>query len=157
MSTFDASPLFRAASAGFERPWDAARTALNMDAGLPPYNVLKTGEQNYQIWLAVPGYRQEDLTIETRENTLWVRGEQRADPSNNQYLYRGISMPGFERTFQLPEHMRVTGARLESGMLILELVRELPEALRPRRIEIEVSAPGDTHQHEVLEDTSRAA
>ena len=154
MATFEVSPLFRSGSVGIERPWNAWRTAMSFDnAGDPAYNVLKLDDDEYRISLAVPGFTQEEITIETRDGSLWVKGERRADPYHNQYLLRGIGMDGFQRTFQLPEHVKVKDARLDMGMLHIDLVRELPDALKRRRIEITSQA----NAQPVLEEATVAA
>jgi molecular chaperone IbpA len=154
MATFDVSPLFRTTSVGFERPRDHWQTALNFDsAGYPAYDILKVADDEFRISLAVPGLTHDDITIETREGAVWVKGGRKVDPNHNQYLYKGIGLDGFQRTFQLPEHVHVKGARLEMGLLHIELVRELPEEMRPRRIEIS----SDTPSQSVLEDASKAA
>jgi len=139
MATFDITPLLRSTSVGLERAWDTPRTVLGFDhAGAPAYNVLRTDENNYRISIAVPGYAATDISIETRENVLWVKGDRGNDVHHNQYVYRGLTTDAFQRTFQLPEHVKVTGASLEAGILHIDLLRELPEALKPRRIEIAV-------------------
>ncbi len=153
MATFDISPLFRTTGVGFDRAWDQLNTALNLEGGFPAYNILRTGEEAFRISLAVPGFTENDISVETREQSVWVRGERAVDPDHNSYLYRGIREAGFQRSFQLPEHVRVSGARLESGMLHIDLVRELPEALRPRRIEV---MNGD-QSRPVLKDSAKAA
>ena len=154
MATFDITPLFRTTAMGFDRAWDQLNTALHLDStGYPAYNILRLAEEEFRISLAVPGFTEREITVETREGAVWVKGERGVDANHNQYLYRGINTQGFQRTFQLPEHVRVSGARLEAGMLHIDLVRELPETLRPRKIEI---ASGDTARP-VLENASRAA
>ena len=154
MATFDISPLFRTPATGFDRTWDQLNTALHLDgSGYPAYNILRTGDDDFRISLAVPGYSKTEITIETREGVLWVKGDRAVDTNHNQYLYRGFNLQGFQRTFQLPDHVRVEQARLEAGMLHIDLIRELPEALRPQRIEIQASNEPDP----VLEEASRAA
>ncbi len=144
MATFELSPLFRSASFGFDRL---------PATGQPAYNILKLDEDNYRINLAVPGLRHDEITIETREGALWLKAERRADPHHNQYLHRGFGLDGFHWTFQLPEHVKVKDASLEMGILHVNLVRELPDALKPRRIEIRFDADGER----VIEDASKAA
>jgi molecular chaperone IbpA len=154
MASFDISPLFRSTSVGIDRSWHPFNTTMSLDqSGYPAYNILRTGEDEFRISLAVPGYTEDEITLETRDNALWVRGERKVDPDHNQYLYRGIDLQAFQRTFQLPEHVKVQGARLEAGMLHVDLRQELPEALRPRRIEIQT----DDAARPVLEDSSKAA
>ena len=154
MATFDVTPLFRPTTIGFDRVWDPLNTALQRDgSGYPAYNVLRLADDEFRISLAVPGFREQEITVETREGALWVKAERGVDPHHNQYLYRGFDVQSFQRSFQLPEHVRVQGARLEAGMLHIDLVRELPEALRPHRIEV---TSADARQP-ALEDASAAA
>lgn len=154
MATLEVSPLFRSSSVGFERPWNTWHTAMNLDnTGEPAYNILKLDDDEFRISLAVPGYSQEEITIETRDGSLWVKGKHETDPHHNQYLFRGIGLDGFQRTFQLPEHVKVRDARLEAGMLHIDLYRELPEAMKPRRIEIK----SDADAPKVIKDQSQAA
>ncbi len=154
MATFDISPLFRSTSVGFDRAWNQLNTVMNLDnSGYPAYDILRTGEEEFRISISVPGFRREDITIETRDGSVLVKGDRHVDPNHNGYLYRGIDLQDFQRVFQLPEHVKVRGARLEAGMLHIELYRELPEALRPRRIKIET----EDEAQPVLEDTSKAA
>lgn len=154
MATFDVSPLFRSAPVGLDRTWNPLNTEWPLDsAGYPAYNILRTGEDDFRISLAVPGFVEGDITVETREGALWVKGSRAVDPNHNQYLYRGIDLQGFQRTFQLPEHVHVWGASLEAGMLHIDLERELPESMRPRQIEIRTDAP----EKPALEEPSKAA
>jgi molecular chaperone IbpA len=154
MATFDITPLFRTTAVGFDRAWDALNTALHPDAsGYPAYNILRLADDEFRISLAVPGFTEPEISVETREGAVWVKGERSVDPNHNQYLFRGINVQAFQRTFQLPEHVRVSGARLESGMLHIDLVRELPEALRPQKIRV---TSGDAPRP-ALEGTSKAA
>lgn len=154
MATFDIAPLFRTTAVGFDRAWDPLSTTFSLDsAGYPAYNILRLEEDEFRISLAVPGFTDREISVETREGAVWVKGERAVDPNHNQYLYRGINVQGFQRTFQLPAHVRVKGARLEHGMLHIDLVRELPEALRPHKIQI---TSGETSRP-ALEDASKAA
>ena len=107
------------------------------NSGYPAYDILRTGDEEFRISIAVPGFNQDDITVEAQAGSVLVKGERQVDPNHNGYLYRGIDLQGFQRKFQLPEHVEVKGARLEAGMLHVDLYRELPEALRPRRIEVE--------------------
>ena len=139
MTTFDLTPLYRSAI-GFDRLADMLSNASRVDSnGFPPYNIESLGEDRYRITMAVAGFSDEDLDIVTEQNTLTVSGgkseDERAD-EDRQYLYRGIATRSFERRFQLADHVRVTGATLENGLLHIELARELPEKMKPRRIEI---------------------
>jgi len=106
-------------------------------AGYPPYNIEVTGEDEYQITMAVAGFIDDELAIESKQNELTVSGEKVGSEDDRQFLYRGIATRSFERKFQLADHVFVKGARLEHGLLHIELYRELPEALKPRSISIE--------------------
>jgi molecular chaperone IbpA len=138
MRQFDFAPLYRS-TVGFDRLFsmlDAAGTAENAQS-YPPYNIERTGETTYRITMAVAGFSETELSIESRENTLTVKGE-KADEAHggSEYLYRGIAGRAFERRFQLAEHVEVKGASLKNGLLHIDLARIVPEALKPRRIEI---------------------
>lgn len=136
MNTFDISPLFRT-TVGFDRLFDRLDHSWANEPSWPQYDVLKTGDEQYRITIAVPGYQQSDLSLETRDGLLTVKGERNVDPNHNQYVYRGIGGQNFTRTFQLAEHVKVVKAGLKDGLLCIELQRELPEAMMPRRIEIQ--------------------
>lgn len=142
MRDFDLSPLFRSAI-GFDRLPSlldtAMRTAGPTDS-YPPYNIEKTGEDAYRISIAVAGFSREDLEIEVRGGVLLVRGKNAEKPDGVTYLHRGIAGRAFERRFQLAEHVRAETADLVNGLLTIDLVRELPEARKPRQIEIKTAA-----------------
>ena len=139
MRTFDFTPLYRSA-VGFDRVASllesAARTS--QENGWPPYNIETTGENAYRIEIAVAGFRPEELTLEVKENLLTVTGRKAANDDTVQktYLHRGLAERDFERRFQLADYVIVTEASLDNGLLSISLKRELPEALKPRRIEI---------------------
>ena len=139
MRHFDLSPLYRS-TVGFDRLFSMLDQMAPADASAyPPYNIERTGEHNYRITLAVAGFSEKDLTIEARENTLTVRGskEQKGnEDSVPEVLYQGIAGRAFERRFQLADYVQVTGARLENGLLNVDLVREIPEAKKARQIPI---------------------
>ena len=140
MRTFDLAPLHRA-TVGFDQITDLMDRDLSNDAGTqsyPPYNIEKTTDDGWRTSLAVAGFGDDDLSIEVRENALLVAGRKNAseDDKSRSYLHRGIATRAFERRFHLADHVRVTGAAHENGMLHIDLVREVPEALKPRRIEI---------------------
>ncbi len=142
MRTFDLSPLFRS-TVGFDRISRVFDNAFQQDAttSYPPYNIVKTSDDSYLISMAVAGFGEDDLEIVANENTLTVKGNARKDEGEEtSYLYRGIAGRAFERRFQLADYVKVTGARLENGLLHIELAREVPEALKPRTIEIAGSA-----------------
>jgi molecular chaperone IbpA len=139
MRTFDLSPLYRS-TVGFDRLFSLLDQATGVEAGVPgypPYNIERTGENAYRITMAVAGFNDSELSIESRENTLTVKGEKKVeDGKDAEVLYRGIAARSFERRFQLADHVEVKGARLENGLLHVELVREIPEAMKPRTIAI---------------------
>jgi molecular chaperone IbpA len=142
MRTIDLTPLYRTI-VGFDRMAHLIETGARLDTapGWPPYNIEQTGEDAYRIELAVAGFGPDDLSIELKEGLLTVTGKKAATDENKSYLHRGIAERGFERRYQLADHVRVIGANLEHGMLSLLLVREVPEALKPRNIAITVGAP----------------
>ena len=143
MRTYDLSPLYRA-TVGFDRIadlMDRLLTAEVPDNGYPPYNIEKTGENDYRISVAVAGFSEAELTVEVKDQALVIAARKAREEAPRTYLHRGIATRAFERRFHLAEHIKVTGAAHEHGMLHIELVRAVPEALKPRRIEI---AKGDT-------------
>ena len=140
MRTYDFSPLYRSA-VGFDRLANllesAARTS--QEGGYPPYNIETTGENAYRIEIAVAGFSPDELNIEVKENLLTVSGKKTANDdaaTQKTYLHRGLAERDFERRFQLADYVVVTDANLSNGLLSISLKRELPEALKPRRIEI---------------------
>ncbi len=146
MRQYDLSPLYRT-TVGFDRLFTIIDQISSADAvaGYPPYNIERTGEHAYRISVAVAGFAEGDLFIESRENTLSIRGSKDAQPANGEpansnlkreVLHQGIAARAFERRFQLADHVQVLGASLEHGLLHVDLVREIPEAQKPRRIEI---------------------
>ncbi len=150
MRTYDLSPLYRA-TVGFDRMADLMDRLLTTevtDNGYPPYNIEKTDEEAYRISIAVAGFADDDLNVEVKENALVVSARKAKDETPRTYLHRGIATRAFERRFHLAEHIRVAGAAHENGMLHIDLVREVPEALKPRRIEI---AKGDTLEAKAVE------
>jgi len=151
MNTFDVSPFFRS-TVGFDRLFDQLGRQWETDTTWPQYDVLKTGEDDYQITLAVPGYHQDDIDIETKDSLLTIRGERQRDVDETRYLYRGIGNRSFTRTFQLAEYVKVENARIRDGLLTIELRREVPESMRPRKIEVQVSEP-----HATAEDPKAVA
>lgn len=135
MRSIDFSPLYRSAI-GFDRLATLIESAAsNGNAGYPPYNIEQLGDSNYRISMAVAGFTQEELELSFQENLLTVKGSKQADTERN-YLYQGIAERGFERRFQLADYVRVKGADLKNGLLHIDLVREVPEAMKPRKIEI---------------------
>jgi molecular chaperone IbpA len=150
-SDFDFSPFFRS-TVGFDRMFDLLQDVMRggTDENYPPCDIERTGEDSYRVTLAVAGFQPEELTVTAHQNLLVVAGDRRnrgqghdAGGEQRQVLHHGIAGRPFERRFELADHVKVVGARLENGLLAVELRRELPEAMRPRRIEIAAAgAPG---------------
>jgi molecular chaperone IbpA len=143
MRTVDFTPLYRSA-VGFDRLASLLEAAAGADAasGYPPYNIETVGENAYRIEIAVSGFRPEDLNLEVRENLLTVQGRKAQAENSRRYLHRGLAERNFERRFQLADHVEVTEARLADGLLVISLKREIPEALKPRKIEIKSAENG---------------
>lgn len=138
MRSFDLTPLYRS-SIGFDRManlLDSVMRAEQSQPSYPPYNIELTGEDQYRISMAVAGFDQSELTIEAKQNTLTVTGKKLGEQQEKTFLHRGIAARDFERRFQLADHVRVVTATMENGLLHIELVREIPEAMKPRTIEI---------------------
>lgn len=138
MRNLDLSPLFRS-TVGFDRLdklFDAAFREAARDLSYPPYNIVKTGENAYRIAMAVAGFGEKDLELVTHENMLTVKGQIQEPEKDVEYLHRGIAQRAFEHRFQLADHVKVVGARLNNGLLEVDLEREVPEAMKPRRIAI---------------------
>ena len=137
---FDLSPLYRS-TVGFDRLFSLLDGAGQYDApAYPPYNIERLAENDYRITMAVAGFAVSDLTIELKEGVLSVSGKRNTEEPKSNFLYQGIAGRSFERRFQLADHMEVQGARLEHGLLHIELKRVIPDAKEPRRIEIGASA-----------------
>jgi molecular chaperone IbpA len=138
MRTFDLSPLFRS-TVGFDRLsrlMDAAARVDESALAYPPYNIERTGDDTYRITMAVAGFGEGDLNVVTQDNQLLISGKNAKDEAENSFLYRGIAGRAFERRFTLADHIRVSGASLVNGLLHVELVREVPEAMKPRQVKI---------------------
>ena len=139
MQTFNFAPFYRS-TVGFDRLFSTLDQLVGMDGpapSYPPYNIERTGENAYRISVAVAGFTDADLSIEAKENTLTIRGEkQMNDEETRELLYRGIAARNFERSFQLADYVEVRGARLENGLLHVDLVREVPEVMKARVIPI---------------------
>ncbi|PWI31785.1 heat-shock protein Hsp20 [Vibrio albus] len=136
MRTVDFTPLYRNAI-GFDRLFDMmeAGSAKNASNGYPPYNIEQKDENKYRITMAVAGFAEEQLDITQKENVLIVRGEHKSD-EDRKYVYQGIAERNFERKFQLADYVKVIGATMENGLLHVDLEREIPEAMQPRKIAI---------------------
>ena len=136
MRTIDFAPLYRSV-VGFDRLAALLdNAAADGAAGYPPYNIERTDENAYRVEIAVAGFRPEELNIEVKENLLTVQGRKAANDDQRRFLHRGLAERNFERKFQLADYVVVTDASLSDGLLSISLKRELPEALKPRRIEI---------------------
>jgi len=148
MRTMDLAPLWRS-SIGFDSLFDRLENTVrwNGDETYPPYNIEKLGDDRYAITLAVAGFSLEDLTITAEQNTLTVEGR-KASKEDRQLLYQGISGRAFKRTFSLAEHVNVQGASFENGLLKIDLLREIPEAMKPRKIAIGKFGSNDNKQIE---------
>jgi molecular chaperone IbpA len=145
MRHFDLSPLYRS-TIGFDRLGsllDTLGSFENEAPSYPPYNIERVSENAYRISMAVAGFSEGDLDIEVKENTLTIRGEKHVEQESSTFLHRGIAARSFERRFQLADYVVVKGASLENGLLHVDLVRELPEAMKPRTIEITTNTDAD--------------
>ena len=140
MRTIDFSPLYRSV-VGFDRLAALLDAAATESTGYPPYNIETVGQDAYLIEMAVAGFRPDDLAIEVKESVLTVVGRKPANDENRHFLHRGLAERNFERRFQLADHVVVTDAQLADGLLAIALKRELPEAMKPRRIEVKTAAP----------------
>jgi len=143
MVTFDFSPFYRS-TIGFDRMaqflGNAAR-GPELDNGYPPFNIESIGEDHYRVTIAVAGFTQDDLEIEVRENVLYISGNRTDETEDRQFLHRGIAGRAFKRQFRLADHVKVESASLDNGLLTVDLVREVPEAMKPRRIPIATGSP----------------
>ena len=146
MRTFDLTPLYRS-TVGFDRLFSMLDDGFEAAPGYPPYNIERTGDFAYRISVAVAGFAENELSIEAKENTLTIRGGKEAKDEKNhgEVLYQGIAARAFERVFQLADYVQVKGASLQNGLLHVDLVREIPEAKKPRQI------PIGNHQPRVVE------
>ena len=144
MRTFDFAPFYRS-TVGFDRVFSTLDQLIGVDGSVPsypPYNIERSGENAYRISVAVAGFTCNDLSIEAKENTLTIRGEKQTNGEERvgEVLYQGIAARTFERSFQLADYVQVKGANLENGLLHVDLVREIPEAMKPRAIPIASSS-----------------
>jgi len=164
MTTFDFSPLYRT-SVGFDRLASMMSSATRQDQGnsYPPYNIRTTSEDHYQITMAVAGFAENDLDITTEQNRLVITGNRAEVEEKGEYLHRGIATRSFERRFNLADHVKVVSASLENGLLHIDLERELPEAMKPRTINIGKSTTRlldiekDSKSKEALKSEDKAA
>ena len=138
MRNYDLSPLYRS-TVGFDRLSDIMDSVMSTNTtqnSYPPYNIEKTDEESYRVTIAVAGFTENDLDIEARDGQLVITGKKPAEDKERTYLHRGIASRAFEMRFELADHVRTTAANMENGLLSVDLVREVPEALKPRKIEI---------------------
>lgn len=153
MRGYDLTPLYRT-TVGFDRLFDLLDNVNKSDAGgYPPYNIERLDENDYRITLAVAGFSEDDLEIITHENTLTVVGKRPDSDDSRSFLHQGIAGRSFERRFQLAEHVEVAGASMENGLLNIDLRREIPEAMKPRKISIN---SGDASKLKVLKGQDAA-
>ena len=147
MRTFDLAPLYRS-TVGFDRLFSML-DGFEAAPGYPPYNIERTGENDYRISVAVAGFAENELSLEVKEDTLTIKGEKQVkEEKDGEVLYQGIAARAFERVFQLADHVQVKNATLENGLLHVDLVREIPEAKKPRQIPI---GNGKTAKPQVIE------
>jgi molecular chaperone IbpA len=144
MRTFDFTPLWRS-TVGFDRTFDLLNNSQVLEGqdNYPPYDIARTGEESYRISLAVAGFSPDDIAITAQQNLLTVVGR-KSDPASQDYIYQGISARAFDRQFSLADYVEVERASCEHGILQIDLVRKVPEAMKPRRIEITAAAAGGT-------------
>src|SRR5262247_64812 len=143
MRTYDLTPFYRS-TVGFDRLFSLLDQASETSPGYPPYNIERTGDNAYRISVAVSGFSEGELSIVAKENTLTIKGEKVANENGKdkaEVLYRGIASRAFERVFQLADFVQVKNASLENGLLHVDLVREIPEAKKPRNIQIATAQP----------------
>jgi molecular chaperone IbpA len=158
MAANELNPLYRTL-VGFDRIANLMDQAARLDAtpGYPPFNIEQTAEDAFRIELAVAGFGEDDLNIEYKQNSLIVSGARKQPETQRSYLHRGIAERNFERRFGLADHVRVSGAKLENGLLTIELVRELPEILKPRKIDISTKAAEAPKSRFAANDETEAA
>ena len=155
MDRFDFSPLFRS-TIGFDRMARLVDAATRVDGtalAYPPSNIEKTGEDSYRLTMAVAGFARDEIDVTVHENTLIVTGQAQKEDEGGRYLHRGIARRAFERRFSLADHLKVTGASLDNGLLHVDVVREIPEAMKPRTVEI---AGGEPARPRVAEQKNAA-
>ena len=161
MTNFDLSPLYRS-TVGFDHLFEMLDQASRVQpATWPPYNIERVGEDQYRIVMALAGFEPDEIELVQKENMLLVAGQKHPDPEGIEVLHRGIATRAFRQTFNLADHMKVSGANLENGLLVIDLKREVPEALKPRRIDISSqggrTAVGQDNRPEQIEGSANAA
>ena len=148
-TAFDFSPLYRS-TVGFDRLFDLLDQTARVEtaAHWPPYNVEKVADDHYRITMAVAGFDSDEIEITQTENTLLISGQKQPEQENGQFLHRGIATRAFKQTFNLADYVKVTNAKLENGLLTVDLVREVPEEMKPRRIQIANGTGPKTIEHD---------
>ena len=150
MTTFDFAPLWRS-TVGFDRLFDMLADdsfRVASEQNYPPYNIERTGEDSYEITLAIAGFTPDEITVHVERSVLTVEGR-KTDKGERHYLYQGISGRAFRRQFNLADYVEVTGAKFENGLLQIQLVREIPEAMKPRRVEIKTGQTASRHMEQL--------
>ena len=159
MRTYDFSPLYRS-TVGFDRLFDLLDQSARVDSqpNWPPYNIERTGEDDYRITMALAGFSPNEVELVQKENTLFIAGHKNSEQEQNtEVLHRGIATRSFRQSFNLAEHVKVTGANFDNGLLIIDLKREVPEALKPRRIEIAAGSGQASSTNVTTLDQSKVA
>jgi molecular chaperone IbpA len=153
---YDFSPLYRS-TVGFDRLFDMLEQSRRSEsaASWPPYDIEKIGQDQYRISMTVAGFSPDEIELVQQANTLLVTGQKHPEPEGVEVLYRGIATRAFKQSFNLADHVKVTDAKLENGLLTVELKREIPEALKPRRIEIASSAGKPVQQDNQAQQIGR--
>jgi len=155
-TSFDFAP-YRRSTVGFDRLFNLLESGMREDDGYPPFDIERQGEDSYRITLAVAGFRPDEIEIVAQQNQLTVTGKRAEDKDQGQYLHRGIAARAFERRFQLADFVEVRSASFDNGMLRIDLQRVLPEAMKPRKIEIGGSTPSQSQIEAPKEDNRQAA
>lgn len=145
-TAFDFTP-YRRSTVGFDRLFSLLETGLREDDSYPPFDILRDGEDSYQITLAVAGFRPEDIELVAHQNQLTVTGKRAEEDGGGEYLHRGIATRAFERRFQLADYIEVGEAKFDNGLLSIALKRVVPEAMKPRKIEIGAASAQDQIEH----------
>ena len=148
MRTYDFSPLWRS-TVGFDRLFDLVETAQRAsEDNYPPYNIERLGDDRYQISLAVAGFAPDEISVTAEQNVVTIEGG-KTEKTEREFLYRGISTRHFKRQFSMADYVQVKGASFDNGLLKIELVREIPEAMKPRRIAINGATSGGDNVHQI--------
>jgi molecular chaperone IbpA len=155
-TSFDFAP-YRRSTVGFDRLFNLLESGMREDDGYPPFDIERRGEDSYRITLAVAGFRPDEIEIVAQQNQLIITGKRAEDEDRGQYLHRGIAARPFERRFQLADFVEVRSASFDNGMLRIDLQRVLPEAMKPRKIEISGNAPGNARIGAPKEEKREAA